>query len=166
MTAHGPDEPTAPRHRGLQPVGAGRGGRRPGGGAIRGRVRYERELVGLLEAEGWRCLRSAGSRGPWDLVAVNRAEVRLIQVKTTRTLRSPTTRAHLVQAVRMLQAIAAPPTASRWLCVRVLPGGWHRECVDDYPAGRGAVRAWLSRIMAGWLARPSLAGPCRPGTGR
>ena len=35
-----------------------------------------------LEAVGYRCTRAAGSMGEWDLVAVSRSEVLLVQVKS------------------------------------------------------------------------------------
>jgi Holliday junction resolvase len=41
----------------------------------------ERELVRMLEAEGFLVFRSAMSGGPYDLIAMKDRELRLIQVK-------------------------------------------------------------------------------------
>lgn len=41
----------------------------------------ERELLGMLESEGFLVFRSAGSGGPYDLIAINDREIRLLQVK-------------------------------------------------------------------------------------
>ena len=47
-------------------------------------VRNEHKVIKLLEASGYLCTRSAGSLGIFDLIAVNRNEIRFIQVKTNR----------------------------------------------------------------------------------
>lgn len=50
---------------------------------------YKRELKvkAFLEAMGYTVVRSAGSHGPWDLVAYKAGEVRFIQVKSSRPSR-------------------------------------------------------------------------------
>ena len=42
----------------------------------------EREAVKMLESMGYDCVRSAGSKGLWDIVAIYLTHIRLIQVKT------------------------------------------------------------------------------------
>lgn len=42
---------------------------------------YERKARKVLEEDEFYVVRSAGSKGIWDLVAINRKKVRLIQVK-------------------------------------------------------------------------------------
>lgn len=37
--------------------------------------------MAILEALGYQCLRTAGSHGMWDVVAIGRDDIRLIQVK-------------------------------------------------------------------------------------
>lgn len=44
-------------------------------------VETERALRKQLEKLGYQVIRSAASKGPWDLVAVGHQEIRLIQVK-------------------------------------------------------------------------------------
>lgn len=44
--------------------------------------RNERRSIALLEAAGYRCLRSAASLGEWDVIAVGPADIMLLQVKT------------------------------------------------------------------------------------
>lgn len=46
--------------------------------------RYEYKVMKALVEEGYTCIRAASSKGLWDVVGVNAAEVRLIQVKSTR----------------------------------------------------------------------------------
>jgi len=43
---------------------------------------YERKARKELESEGYYVIRSGGSKGIWDLVAINKNEIRLIQVKS------------------------------------------------------------------------------------
>ena len=40
--------------------------------------------IRVLEADGYVCTRSAGSRGVWDLIGIRRTDVVLVQVKTRR----------------------------------------------------------------------------------
>ena len=45
--------------------------------------RREHQIIGLLVAEGWFCMRSAGSHGPADIVALRRGmPPRFVQVKS------------------------------------------------------------------------------------
>ena len=50
--------------------------------------RLEYRTMAYLETQGFRCIRSAGSHGPVDVVAVNGAGGLFVQVKSNR-LRSP-----------------------------------------------------------------------------
>lgn len=43
--------------------------------------RAEHKSMGMLQAEGYRCIRSAASKGEWDLVAVRAKDIALVQVK-------------------------------------------------------------------------------------
>jgi len=45
--------------------------------------RAEYKVRKTLENEGYTCFRSAGSKGLFDVIAINSCEVRLIQVKFT-----------------------------------------------------------------------------------
>jgi hypothetical protein len=44
--------------------------------------RNEHRSIALLEAAGYRCTRSAGSLGEWDIVGIGSTDVVLCQVKT------------------------------------------------------------------------------------
>jgi hypothetical protein len=44
--------------------------------------RNKHRSMALLEAAGYRCTRSAGSLGEWDIIGIGRAHVVLRQVKT------------------------------------------------------------------------------------
>jgi len=46
--------------------------------------RTEQRSVKLLEADGYVCTRSAGSRGTWDIIGIRSTDVVLVQVKTRR----------------------------------------------------------------------------------
>ena len=37
--------------------------------------------MAVLEASGYRCTRSAASRGAWDIIAISAADLLLVQVK-------------------------------------------------------------------------------------
>jgi Holliday junction resolvase-like predicted endonuclease len=43
--------------------------------------RLEHKTIHLLESVGYQCIRSAGSLGPFDIVATHKLGVRFIQVK-------------------------------------------------------------------------------------
>ena len=47
-------------------------------------TRNEHKAIRILEAAGYHCTRAAGSLGIFDIVAVSRQGMRLIQVKTNR----------------------------------------------------------------------------------
>jgi hypothetical protein len=47
-------------------------------------TRVEHKVIELLEAVGFKCVRSTGSFGPFDIVAIQWHLVRLIQVKSNR----------------------------------------------------------------------------------
>jgi len=40
--------------------------------------------MALFERAGYRCIRSAASKGEWDFVAISASEIILVQVKTGR----------------------------------------------------------------------------------
>jgi len=44
--------------------------------------RNEHRSIALLEAAGYRCTRSAGSLGEWDIIGIGSTDVVLCQVKT------------------------------------------------------------------------------------
>ncbi len=55
----------------------------PNANYLRG-VRFERERQQAYEIEGWDCMRTAGSHGGADLIAISpKGDVRLIQCKVT-----------------------------------------------------------------------------------
>lgn len=47
-------------------------------------TRNEHRSLKLLEASGYRCTRSAGSLGEWDIVAIGSTDTILVQCKTNR----------------------------------------------------------------------------------
>ncbi|PYU28118.1 MAG: hypothetical protein DMG32_03635 [Acidobacteria bacterium] len=64
----------------------------------------------MLEAQGWAVVRAAGSLGVFDLVAISRAGVRLVQAKTNR---GPSR----AESARLAAFDNLPPNATRelWL---------------------------------------------------
>lgn len=56
--------------------------------------RREAQSRRLLEADGYRVTRAAGSLGAWDLIGIGPADVQLVQVKSNRPPR-PAERAEL-----------------------------------------------------------------------
>lgn len=65
----------------------------------------------LLDRDGYAVTRSAGSKGAWDLIAVNATEIVLLQVKSNRP-----------PAPAEREALALSPCPSN--CERVVPV-WH-----------------------------------------
>ena len=47
----------------------------------------ERKCIEVLEADGYICVRSAGSHSPWDVSAVRYDRARFVQVKRATTLK-------------------------------------------------------------------------------
>lgn len=132
---------------------------------MRARVRFERDARSLLEAEGFHCMRSAGSRGPVDLFALRPDAIWFIQVKSTKDLACRGSIAMFRDAVLDLLAVPMPPYGSRWLFVRKVRGGWYREQIDQWPTDRVELARWIREVVAGWDA-PDAAqaeAPSRPG---
>lgn len=50
--------------------------------AVRKGARNEHRSMDLLERFGYRCTRSAGSLGEWDIIGIGVTDVVLVQVKT------------------------------------------------------------------------------------
>jgi hypothetical protein len=50
--------------------------------------RQEHRTMAILEAAGYRCSRSGGSLGEWDVFAIGTVDVLLVQVKSNRGPRS------------------------------------------------------------------------------
>ncbi len=50
----------------------------------KGRKR-EYDVMDILKKAGYQCLRTAGSHGMWDVIAIGPSNIRLIQVKLNRT---------------------------------------------------------------------------------
>lgn len=51
---------------------------------VRRGTRAEMRSIAVLEADGYVCTRSPGSRGAWDIIGIRRTDVVLVQVKTRR----------------------------------------------------------------------------------
>ena len=67
--------------------------------------RFEVRVRKHLEAQGWRVFRSAGSRGPADLLALRLGEVMLIQCKANNGYLTPAERQKLVALANELGVI-------------------------------------------------------------
>lgn len=67
--------------------------------------RREHQSIRLLEAAGYTVVRSAASKGPFDLVALGPQDIQLVQVKANR-LPAPTER-------RALAAFPVPATVTK-----------------------------------------------------
>ena len=71
-------------------------------------VRREHQARQLLRAAGYTVARTAQSRGPFDLVALNNQHVRLVAVKAGTARHTPQERAALAD-------VAAPPCVTKEL---------------------------------------------------
>lgn len=67
--------------------------------------RREHRCMHLLESQGYSCTRSSASLGAWDVIAIRKDGVRLIQVKSNRWPRSP--------EMAQLEEFEAPPGVTK-----------------------------------------------------
>jgi len=110
---------------------------------MRARINYERELSDFLEGFGYQCLRSAGSRGPFDLVAINRNSFRVIQVKSTYDFQRKGNWNVFYRAALEMLALPHPPNMTKELWVRVLHRGWRYVVLEDCEPTKEGVLALL-----------------------
>jgi len=119
---------------------------------INSRVRYEKELQHDLEKGGYKVIRSAGSRGPFDLFAFSSTEVRLIQVKSTKNLKRPGNVSTFADAIALMLEVTVPDEhCSRWLYVRALRSKWFSACIDGYPIERSDLKDQVRKLVERWL---------------
>lgn len=119
---------------------------------IRSRLKFENKLVEFLQYQGYCCLRSAGSRGPIDVIAFNDSHVRAIQLKTTKALKGTfgkdySLRYMCADAIGELQDVPLPPNFTRELWVKPLRRNWLYVVIDDLPTGRSELMDVLKRII-------------------
>lgn len=81
----------------------------------------ERELKKILEAKGYTVIRSAGSKGAFDLLAFNPMHVKAIQVKASKE--------NLTQAVKKMALTKTPVSWSKEIWVREKGGVWKYNVV-------------------------------------
>jgi len=81
----------------------------------------ERRARHTLEGWGYNVLRSAGSKGPFDLIAFNRKEFVLIQIKVCPFSKMPA----FGTLKRQIKEIAAPDNCEKQLWVWEKSRGWH-----------------------------------------
>mgnify|MGYP003627953788 CR=1 FL=1 len=72
--------------------------------AAKGR-RLEHKTIKVLKRVGYDCMRSAASKGTWDVIAIGPVDIRLVQVKANRPP-GPIERENMAEAV-------APPNATK-----------------------------------------------------
>jgi hypothetical protein len=87
-------------------------------------IRVERTLKQQLETEGYAVTRAAASKGAYDLIALNRRQVRLISVKSGRKFPALVRR-----AVRGLRQAPAPATVTKELWWWEGRKGWTQEII-------------------------------------
>lgn len=86
---------------------------------------YERDLIRLLEKDGWVCHRVAGSgtqrTAVCDVIAIKNGKVRLIEVKAARRIYYPSKNQEQLEELRHVasQCIATPV-----LAVKIKRRGW------------------------------------------
>jgi len=111
-------------------------------------LRFEYELVEKLQEEDWACATVLGSRGPFDVIAMNIHETRFIQVKSTRRPEKDYTIWHWVNAVERLRELAIPPSASLWLYTWIIPETrWIAYRVSDWSDDRVMTYSLLKKEL-------------------
>lgn len=74
-----------------------------------------------LEKEGYTCTRSSSSKGPWDITAVSKDKVLLIQVKSIRDKKRSYT-----DEIRALRELKVPKSVSKELWIWLKQRGWKK----------------------------------------
>lgn len=90
-------------------------------------VDAERRVKKYLEEKGYHVMKSSGSFGLFDLIALDKETIKLIQVKTTKK-EGKTYKAELKS---MKQFINHPPNAVKELWVWSKGAGWITKVVED-----------------------------------
>lgn len=80
-------------------------------------VRFERDIISETKSEGYETLRTAGSHGFADVIAINEKLVRLIQGKVTKDAK-PRIGAYKADIAKIL-AIKCPPNVTRELWIKL-----------------------------------------------
>lgn len=120
---------------------------------IRSRLKFENKLVEFLQYQGYYCIRSAGSRGAVDVIAINGDHVRAIQLKTTSTFKSRdagldySLRYMFTDAILELQDVPLPPNVTRELWVKPLRHSWRYIVIDDLPTKKAEIMNLLKIIV-------------------
>jgi hypothetical protein len=73
-------------------------------------TRNEHKAIQILEAAGYHCTRAAGSLGLFDIVAISRQGIRLVQVKTNRDA-APAER----EAIELFEGVPPGATKEAWI---------------------------------------------------
>ena len=84
-------------------------------------ARMERAVKHALEARGYAVVRSAGSKSPYDLIAIDSQDVLLVQCKSNRLSQN--------MRERLRNAMLGGSTANTWRRLRaaVLDADWRRQ---------------------------------------
>jgi len=112
---------------------------------MRARYAFEYEAIERLQAQGYHCVRSAGSRGTIDVLAMSPDCIKMIQVKSTKRPYAPQTVRWLMDAVEELQTLPRCPSTEPWLWLKVLHGPWLEWSVRDWPVVRSELRDQIRR---------------------
>lgn len=111
---------------------------------MRSRLRFENDLCAYLEAKGYMCMRSAGSRGAADVFAINHSHMRMIQLKTTISLDRKGNTSIFADAIEKLRELPCPPNTTQELWVKPLRKNWLYIVVSDLEAKtREEVKRYL-----------------------
>jgi len=93
-------------------------------------ARLERLARLELERQGYSVIRAAGSKGACDLIALNKHEILLIQVKAEGAIR---------------------PSDRRKLAAMLAPGVAHREIWERTRQGSWRIHKVTPPVLGGWL---------------
>jgi holliday junction resolvase Hjr len=105
---------------------------------------FERKVRDSLEADGYSCIRAAGSHGVVDMVALKEGQILLVQVKRTQGQIPPADRAELLRLAALVDAIplvAYQPAPRKPIAYRRLTGPGPREWLPFYTDEIAAVTA-------------------------
>ena len=92
---------------------------------------YIRGIQQMLESRGYITMRSAGSKSPFDVIALNESHILLIQVKTIQSTYYPNKELDKLRSISNI-----PPNARKEIWVKTTQGTGKKAKWRIYTAGK------------------------------
>lgn len=102
--------------------------------------RFEYWVANIFNKQGYVTARSAGSHGAWDVIAINKEKILLIQCKTTKRKLKPreiievAMQKYFSKDIKKLQALEVPSNVEKYMAIKFADGEKYIERVDMFRA--------------------------------